>query len=285
MNALEIKNLSKNYDRFHLEEINLELPQGNIMGLIGENGAGKSTLIKAVLDLIQKDSGEVYFYGSPLDGMQTELKEQIGVVFDSLHFHETLTPVQIGSISKLTYQNWDENLYQEYLQKFKLPEKSKIKDFSKGMKMKLSIAAALSHHAKLLILDEPTAGLDPIARDELLDIFLDFMQDETHSILISSHITSDLEKIADYITFIHEGKILFTKSKDELVYEYRIARCGEADFQELKSQKGAVWRKMDYQYDVLLPDGKNLEHRYPDCQFDRASIDEIMLLYVKGERV
>ncbi len=285
MNALEIRNVSKNYDRFQLEHVSLELPQGCIMGLIGENGAGKSTLIKAILDLIQKDSGEVLFYGKPLDSSQTELKEQIGVVFDSIHFHEVLTPLQIGSISALTYQNWDENLYQKYLKDFKLPEKSKIKDFSKGMKMKLNIAVALSHQAKLLILDEPTAGLDPIARDELLDIFLDFIQDETHSILISSHITSDLEKIADYITFLHEGKLLFTKSKDELLYDYRIAKCGEADFQKLKSENGAVWRKMDYQYEVLLPDGKTIEHNYPDCPFDHAKIDEIMLLYVKGERV
>ncbi|MBE6875585.1 MAG: ABC transporter ATP-binding protein [Ruminococcus sp.] len=285
MNALEIRNISKNYDRFQLENISLELPQGCIMGLIGENGAGKSTLIKAILDLIQKDSGDVLFYGKQLDGSQTELKEEIGVVFDTIHFHEMLTPLQIGSISALTYQNWNENLYQNYLKEFKLPEKSKIKDFSKGMKMKLSIAVALSHRAKLLILDEPTAGLDPIARDELLDIFLDFIQDETHSILISSHITSDLEKIADYITFIHEGKLLFTKSKDELLYDYRIAKCGEADFQKLKSENGAVWRKMDYQYEVLLPEGKAIEHNYPDCQFDNAKIDDIMLLYVKGEKV
>lgn len=285
MNALEIKNLSKNYDRFQLENISLEIPQGCIMGLIGENGAGKSTIIKAILDLIQKDSGEILFYGQKLDDSQTDLKEQIGVVFDTIHFHEMLTPVQIGSISQLTYQNWDGKLYQEYLEKFKLPEKSKIKDFSKGMKMKLSIAVALSHQAKLLILDEPTAGLDPIARDDLLDIFLDFIQDETHSILISSHITSDLEKIADYITFIHEGKLLFTKSKDELLYDYRIAKCGEADFQKLKSEKNAVWRKMDYQYEVLLPEGNKTEANYPDCQFDHATIDEIMLLYVKGERI
>ena len=284
MNALEVKNISKSYERFKLENISMELPQGSIMGLIGENGAGKSTLIKAILDLIKKDSGEVLFYGKPLDGSQTDLKEEIGVVFDTIHFHEMLNAEQIGNISALTYQHWNADLYQEYLKKFNLPDKSKIKDLSKGMKMKLSIAIALSHGAKLLILDEPTAGLDPIARDELLDIFLDFIQDETHSILISSHITSDLEKIADYITFIHEGKLFFTKSKDELLYDYRIVRCGENDFEALKAEEGAVWRKMDYQYEVLLPNGRALEHKYHDCHFDTAKIDEIMLLYVKGEK-
>ena len=151
--------------------------------------------------------------------------------------------------------------------------------------MKLSIAVALSHKAKLLILDEPTAGLDPIARDELLDIFLDFVQDEEHSILLSSHITTDLEKIADYITFLHEGKLIFTKSKDELLYDYRIVRCGEKDFEKLKSESGAIYRKMDYQYEILLPNGRALESKYFNCVFERPKIDEIMLMQVKGEQV
>ena len=284
MEALEIKNVTKKYNNFTLDNVSFSVPQGSIMGLIGENGAGKSTLIKAVLDLVNKDSGEVDIYGKKHDRKAKEIREDVGVVFDSLHYHENLNPAQISQISALTYKNWDEKAFTNYLSAFKLNEKSKIKTMSKGMKMKLGIAIALSHKAKLLILDEPTAGLDPVARDELLDIFLDFMQDETHSILISSHITTDLEKVADYITFIHEGKVLLSKPKDELLYDYRIVRCGESDFVELKEEEGAVWRKHDYQYEVLLPTGKMLESKYTSCEMERPTIDEIMLMYIKGER-
>lgn len=282
MQALEIKGVTKKYENFTLDNISVSLPQGCIMGLIGENGAGKSTLIKAMLDLIHKDSGEVLFYGKPLD---SRIKEDIGVVFDTIHYYETLTVRQINHVNALSYQNWNSDLYQEYLKKFNLPETAQVKELSKGMKMKLSIAAALSHQTKLLILDEPTAGLDPVAREELLDIFLDFVQDEQHSILLSSHITSDLEKIADYITFLHNGKLIFTKTKDELLYDYRIVRCGAKDFEQLKAESGARYRKMDYQYEVLLPNGKELEHKYSNCVFERAKIDEIMLMQIKGEQV
>lgn len=282
MNILDVSHVTKDYGRFRLDDVSMELPEGCIMGLVGENGAGKSTLIKAILGLIHKDAGEVSFQGETLDPGSRQM-EEIGVVFDALHFHENFTPEKIGAVSALTFQNWDAAFYQELLQQFQLPEKSRIKGFSKGMRMKLNIAIALSHKARLLLMDEPTAGLDPIARDELLDIFLDFVQDETHSILLSSHITTDLEKIADYITFLHGGKVLFTKPKDELRYSYRIVRCGEQDFRKLKEEKGAIWRKMDYQYEVLLPEGSTLERKYPDCSFDRATIDEIMLLHVKGE--
>lgn len=281
MNTLEISHVTKDYGRFRLDDVSMALPEGCIMGLVGENGAGKSTLIKTILGLARRNAGEVSFCGEPLDPGSRQM-EEIGVVFDALHFHESFTPEKIGTVSALTFQNWDGDMYQSYLEQFKLPKKSKIKGFSKGMRMKLSIAAALSHKARLLLLDEPTSGLDPIARDELLDILMDFMQDETHSILLSSHITSDLEKIADYITFLHEGKILFTKPSYELQYAYRIVRCGEEMFGKIKTEKGAVWRKMDYQYEVLLPEGNALEKKYPECSFDRATIDEIMLLYVKG---
>lgn len=283
MNILEISNLTKDYGRFKLNDVSLELPEGCIMGLIGENGAGKSTLIKAALGLVRRDAGEVSFRGETLVPGSPQM-EEVGVVFDTLRFHENLTPAQIGRISASTFRSWNEAVYSEHLRRFDLPEKSKIKGFSKGMRMKMSLAAALSHNARLLLLDEPTAGLDPIARDELLDLFLEFVQDETHSILLSSHITSDLEKIADYVTFLHKGRLLFTKPSYELQYNYRIVRCGEQDFQKLKAEKGALWRKMDYNYEVLLPGGSTLEKKYPGCSFDRASIDEIMLLSVKGEK-
>ncbi len=284
MDALSIKGLTKNYSKFKLSNIDMVIPQGCIMGLIGENGAGKSTLIKSILDLVNRESGEIEFYGQKLDRNSCDLREDIGVVFDTLHFHETLDPKKIGKISSYTFKNWDNKVYEENLKKFGLDGKMKIKEMSKGMKMKLGIAIALSHKAKLLILDEPTAGLDPVAREDLLDLFLEFMQDETHSILISSHITSDLEKVADYITFIHEGKLLMSKSKDELLYDYRIVRCGESDYIELKEEQGAVWRRQDYQYEVLLPNGKELESKYTSCNFERPTIDEIMLMYIRGER-
>lgn len=284
MDALCIKNITKKYEKFTLNDVSFSIPQGCIMGLIGENGAGKSTVIKAILDLIRTETGEVKFYGETLTGDSVNLKEDIGIVFDTLHFHDGLTPEKIDKISKYTYKNHDSKTFRNYLEQFKLSGKMKISEMSKGMKMKLNIAIALSHNAKLLILDEPTGGLDPIARDELLDIFLDFMQDETHSILISSHITSDLEKIADYITFIHEGNVIFTKSKDELIYEYRIVRCGEKQFEKLRTEKGAIFRKMDYQYEILLPNGRNLEGVFDECTFERPTIDEIMLLHVKGEQ-
>ncbi len=284
MEALKICNVTKKYKKFTLDDINFSIPQGSIMGLIGENGAGKSTIIKAVLDLINKDNGEVMFYGQKLHRNAVDLKEDIGVVFDSIHYNEMLKVSEISKINKYTFKNWNEEKFRNYCKIFKISYSKKIKELSKGMKMKLQIAAALSHEAKFLILDEPTAGLDPVARDDLLDIFLDFMQDETHSILFSSHITSDLEKIADYVTFIHEGKVLLSKSKDELIYDYRIVHCGESDFIELKNEKGAVWRKRDFQYDVLLPNGSKLESKYSACTFERPTIDEIMLMYIKGEQ-
>lgn len=282
MNILEISNMTKDYGRFKLNDVSIDLPEGCIMGLVGENGAGKSTLLKAALGLVNRNAGEVRFRGETLVPGSPQM-EEIGVVFDTLRFHETLTPSQIGTISAQTFRNWDEAAFREHLKRFDLPEKSKIKGFSKGMRMKLNLAVALSHKARLLLMDEPTAGLDPIARDELLDLFLDFVQDETHSILLSSHITSDLEKAADYITFLHKGKLLFTKPTYELQYNYRIVRCGEQDFRKLKEEKGAVWRKMDYNYEILLPEGSSLEKKYPNCSFDRGTIDEIMLLSVKGE--
>ncbi len=283
MDALTLSNVTKSYDKFKLDNISFSIPQGCIMGLIGENGAGKSTIFKAVLDLINKDNGEIMFYGQKLDRDSSDLKEDIGVVFDTLHYPETLKPSEISKINKYSFKNWSDEAFRKYCDTFKIEYKKKIKDLSKGMKMKLGIAAALSHSAKFLILDEPTSGLDPVAREEMLDIFLDFMQDETHSILISSHITTDLEKIADYITFIHEGKLLLSKSKDELIYDYRLVHCGESDFTELKNEDGAVWRKRDFQYDVLLPNGSTLESKYSACTFERATIEEIMLMYIKGE--
>ncbi len=281
--ALQIQKLTKTYESFALEQVDLALPQGCIMGLVGENGAGKSTLIKAALDLIRRDSGCIQFYGEALDKNPMALHEIIGVVFDTLCFYESLTLAQIDRICAGIYQQWNSETYRQWLERFSLPHKEKIKALSKGMKMKLNLAVALSHNAKLLILDEPTSGLDPIARDELMDVFLDFVQDETHSILFSTHITTDLERIADYITFLHKGRVVFTRSKDALLYDYGIVRCGEAQFIQLAKEPGIRWRKMEYQYEILVPDQKEILAKYPGCAVDKATIDEIMLLHVKGE--
>lgn len=281
--SLNIENISKNYTGFKLNHVSFNIPKGTIMGLIGENGAGKSTIINAVLDLIKKDDGKVTFWGQELSSSK-QLKEDIGVVFDGINFYETLTPVKVGKILKTAYKQWDDNLYNEYLKRFQIPEKKEIKTFSKGMKMKLSIAAALSHKPKILILDEATSGLDPVMRDDILDLFLEFVQDEEHSILMSSHITTDLEKVADYITFIHKGNIIFSKSKDELIYNYGIIRCGASLFEQLDKSEMLAYKKEEYQWNVLVEDKEKARRKYKNAVIDNATIDDILLLYVKGDR-
>lgn len=281
---LQVENLTKQYAGFQLDHVSFSVPKGTIMGLIGENGAGKSTTINAILDLIHKDGGTVAFWGQELSSSK-QLKEDIGVVFDDINFYAALTPAQIGKISAAAYQQWDEVMYQDFLKRFQLPAGKEIKTFSKGMKMKLCIAAALSHKPKLLILDEATSGLDPVMRDDILDIFLEFVQDENHSILMSSHITTDLEKVADYITFIHQGKVLFCKTKDELRYQYGIIRCGAALFGQIDRTEILTYRKDDYQWNVLVADKENAARKYKNAVVDDATIDDIMLLYVKGEQL
>ena len=282
-NILEVRNLTKQYADFTLDHVSFSIPKGTIMGLIGENGAGKSTTINAILDLIHKDDGTVTFWGQELSSTK-QLKEDIGVVFDGINFYETLTAAKVGKISQAAYKQWDDLLYREYLNRFQLPTDKEIKTFSKGMKMKLCIAVALSHRPKLLILDEATSGLDPVMRDDILDVFLEFVQDEEHSIMISSHITTDLEKVADTITFIHQGKVLFCKAKDELLYHYGIIRCGAAIFDEIDKSEILAYRKEDYQWNVLVADKEKARRRYKNAVVDDAAIDDILLLYVKGER-
>ncbi|NBI86178.1 ABC transporter ATP-binding protein [Lachnospiraceae bacterium] len=281
-NILEVKNLTKKYADFTLDHVSFSIPKGTIMGLIGENGAGKSTTIRAILDLIHKDDGTVTFWGQKLSSTK-QLKEDIGVVFDDINFYETLTAAKVGKISQTAYKQWDERLYRGYLNRFLLPADKEIKTFSKGMKMKLCIAVALSHKPKLLVLDEATSGLDPVMRDDILDIFLEFVQDEGHSIMISSHITTDLEKVADNITFIYHGKVLFCKAKDELLYQYGIVRCGAAVFDEIDKSEILAYRKEDYQWNVLVADKQKARRRYKNTVVDDATIDDILLLYVKGE--
>lgn len=282
---LQVENLTKQYPDFKLDHVSFSIPKGVIMGLIGENGAGKSTTINAILDLIQKDEGVVKFWGQELSSDPRNIKENIGVVFDGINFYETLTPAKIGRISASAYKQWDETAYDNYLKKLQLPPRKEIKAFSRGMKMKLSIAVALSHKPKLLILDEATGGLDPVMRDDMLDLFLDFVQDENHSILMSSHISTDLEKVADYITFIHKGKALFCKEKDELRYQYGIIRCKKDQFDAIDRSEILAYRKRDYQWDVLVADKEKARRKYKTAVVDDATIDDILLLYVKGDQI
>lgn len=278
---LQVENLTKQYPGFTLDHVSFSVPKGTIMGLIGENGAGKSTTINAILDLIHKDDGTVAFWGQELSSSK-ELKENIGVVFDGINFYETLTPAKVGKISSAAYKQWDEHLYKDYLKRFQLPADKEIKTLSKGMKMKLCIAVALSHKPKLLILDEATTGLDPVMRDDILDVFLEFVQDENHSIMMSSHISTDLEKVADYITLIHQGKVIFCKTKDELRYHYGIIRCGAAVFDQIDKNEVLVCRKEEYQWSVLVADKEKAKRKYKNAIVDDATIDDILLLYVKG---
>lgn len=279
--AIDIKDLHKKYAGFSLQNISFCVPRGSIVGLIGENGAGKTTTIKAILNLIDIEGGEISVLGSPTR-IAKRTREDIGVVFDDLCFHENLTVAQLGKIMQGMYKKWDMALFKQYCHRFSLDEKKHIGELSKGMKMKLSITIALSHQPKLLILDEATSGLDPVMRDEILDVFLDFIQDEQNSVLLSSHITSDLEKVADYIVFIHQGKVIFSLPKDTLLYQYGILRCRTDEFNQLDKDDILAYQKKDFEWEVLVSDKEKAAQKYKKCVIDNATIDEIMLLYVKG---
>ena len=283
---LEVQGLNKQYPKsdFSLNNVSFSIPCGSIMGFVGENGAGKTTTIGCILNTLIKDRGSVKIFGKEMTDDATDLRDNIGVVYDTCPLPDKLTPAKIAGAMRHIYTNWDDALFKEYLTKFKLPEKKKIKTFSRGMTMKLSVAVALSHRPKLLILDEATSGLDPIVRDDILDVFLDFVQDENNSILFSSHITSDLEKVADFITFIHYGNIIFSESKDVLKYNYGIMRCKAAQFDEIDKADILAYRKHAYQIDVLVADKQAAEQKYRDVIIDSVSIEEIMLMLVKGER-
>ncbi|ATD54157.1 ABC transporter ATP-binding protein [Clostridium chauvoei] len=276
-NILEIKNLSKNYTDFSLKNLNLNVPTGCITGFIGENGAGKSTTIKLILDIIHRDNGEIKILGTDNKSLSNNLKEEIGVVLDESCFPENLNLTDIDKIMKRTYKSWDKDVFEKYSSKFSLPKNKSIKDYSKGMKMKLSIAVALSHNPKLLILDEATSGLDPIVRDEILDVFLDFIQDENHSIFISSHIISDLEKICDYIAFIHKGQLIFNESKDELLDKYGLLKCSTKEFDSINKDFVIGYRKNTFGIEALV-----VKNKVPKgFIIDNPSIEDIMLYHVK----
>jgi ABC-type multidrug transport system, ATPase component len=284
--TLILKNVNKKYEKsnFAIKDISFSIPEGSIVGFIGENGAGKSTTMNCILNVIRRDSGTIEIFGREMTDEDIDIRENIGVVYDSNNFPEYLTAKQLADILGRIYSKWDDFCFEQFLRRFGLPESQKIKSYSRGMSMKLAIAVALSHDSKLLILDESTSGLDPIMRDEILDVLLEFVKQENHSILLSSHITSDLEKIADYIVFIHNGEIILNKTKDELIYEYGVIRCSENDFYNILPEDILSSMKKDYQIDVLIKNKKLMEKKYKNLIIDSVSLDEIMLLLAKGER-
>ena len=281
-NALELHGICKQYGSFALRNVGFTLPRGTVMGLIGENGAGKTTTIKAVLDLIRPDSGEITVLGK--HGSDPSVREKIGVVLEDGGFPSTMNLAQVSTLLGRAYKNWNAEQFASYIEKFGMDMKmdmgKAIKDYSKGMKTKLNIAAALSHDAELLLLDEPTSGLDPVVRDEVLDLLYDFMQDETHAILLSSHITSDLDKIADEITFIHKGEVLLSEPIDELLDTYGVLRCTADQLDALDPSAVRAKRVGTFGCEALVRrDGVPA-----NWSVEPVNIEQIMLFLTRGER-
>ena len=285
-NIIEIKKLKKKYDdKFELGKIDLAIPKGVIVGLIGENGAGKTTLIKSMLNIIKIDSGEIKIFGKDYKKEEKEIKEDIGVVLDNMFFPELLNAKDINNAMKDVYKNWDSELYFSYLKEFDLADNKPLKSMSKGMRKKLEIATALAHKPKLLILDEPTSGLDPVVRNEVLDIFLKFIEDEEHSILLSTHITSDLEHIADEIIFIDKGKKVLQKSRDEIIDNYGILKCDIDYFSNIDKKDIIAYKKTKYAYEILVNDKKQASKKYHSCVIDKITLEDLMVLVIKGEKI
>ena len=283
-NNIELQNVSKKYKDFELRNISFNVPQGCIVGLIGENGAGKTTTIKSILN-ITKSEGTIKVFGKDSVKNEKEIKEETGVVLDDSFLSDYLTAKQVNSIMKDFYKTWNEEKYMNLLKQFNLPADKLIKDFSSGMKMKLKIATAISHNPKILILDEPTSGLDPVVRNEILDIFRRYIEDdETRSILLSTHITTDLEHISDYIVFIEKGRMIFNLPTNELLENYGIVKCSKQDFTRLDKKDYITYKNSKYQYEVLINNKNGIRNKYGITTIDKPSIEDIMLFYIKGEK-
>ena len=280
--SIEIKDLEKKYPNFSLKVNELNIPSGTVIGLIGENGAGKTTLIKSILNIIKKDDGKIKIFDKDLEEQELNIKEDIGVVLDNTFFPELLNSKNIDSIMKDIYKNWDTKLFYKYLESFGIKDNQILKTMSKGMRKKVEIATALSHHPKLLILDEATSGLDPIVRNEVLDLFLDFISDEEHTIILSTHITSDLEHIADYIIFIDKGKIILENTRDEIIDNYGILKCDIQKFDEIDKDDIISYRKSKYSYEILIKNKGKCREKYKDLVIDKITIEDLMLLMIKG---
>ena len=283
-NVIELKNVVRDYGDFKLDHISFAVPEGSVCGFIGQNGAGKTTTINLILDIINRDEGEINLFGKPVDQNHAYVREDVGVVFDEMGFHEFMTAKDINIMMKNIYKNWDEKVFFEYLKKFSLPSKKKCGAFSRGMRMKLQIAAALSHKAKLLIMDEPTSGLDPIVRNEIIGIFRDFVVEEDHTILLSSHITGDLEKIADEVVFIDGGKIVLSGNKDEILEKHGILKCKKEEASKVSETLIVGGEEEDYSTSILVNDRHAAAKLYPDMVMEEAALEDIMIYYVNAEK-
>lgn len=284
-NAIEIKGVTKHYEGFTLDNISFDVPKGCIMGFIGQNGAGKTTTIHSLLHITNINEGEIKLLGLDHVKDEAEIKKRIAVVFDEMPFHDIFNAKDMARIFEGLYPEWDNMAYSQYLERFQLPIKKKIGQFSKGMKMKLQIACALSHNAELLVMDEATTGLDPVVRDDILHIFMEYLQNGERSILMSSHITSDLEKIADMVTFIDRGHILLTGYKDELIEKHGILKCDKDKLSEIDLEDIVNVRTNNFGAEVMVTDRESAGYKYKGAVIDPASLDDIMLYYVhKGEK-
>ncbi|NLA96564.1 MAG: ABC transporter ATP-binding protein [Clostridiaceae bacterium] len=276
--VIEIKSLEKHFGRFSLGPLDLSVPQGCIVGYIGENGSGKSTTLKLILGLLRADAGKIMLWGQPIQEMNPSLMNRIGVVFDDLNLPREMTVKEVGRFCRFSFDTWEEKTFQEHLERFGLPLGEKLKNLSRGMKMKLSLAIALSHKAELLILDEATSGLDPVVRDDILDLLLDFLQDKTHAVMISSHVLSDLEKAADYIALLHEGRLLLMEHKDELKDHYALCSVDDETAASLPTDAILGQRKHAFGQELLvkrelMPEG---------IELSKPTIEDIMVYFVKG---
>ncbi|MBQ2238786.1 MAG: ABC transporter ATP-binding protein [Lachnospiraceae bacterium] len=283
-NAIEISHLSKKYDGFALQDISLTVPKGCIMGFIGQNGAGKTTTIRSILNMMPLDSGIIHVLGYDHEKEECKAKEHIGFVFDEMGFHKVLNATDLNKMFRNIYKNWDETAFFQNLERFGLPKKKAVGKFSRGMQMKLQIAVALSHQAKLLIMDEPTSGLDPVVRNEILDIFLEFVQNEEHTILLSSHITSDLERIADYITFIDQGKILLFGERISILEDHGMIKCKKEEVAKIPSEYIVGKRVSQFSVEVLVKEKKRCIQECPEFLMEEVSLDEIMIFYISGSK-
>ena len=283
-NVIELKNVVKDYGDFKLDHISFAVPEGSVCGFIGQNGAGKTTTINLILDIINRDEGEINLFGKPVDKDHAYVREDVGVVFDEMGFHEFMTAKDINIMMKNIYKNWDEVAFFDYLKKFSLPSKKKCGAFSRGMRMKLQISVAMSHKAKLLIMDEPTSGLDPIVRNEMIGIFRDFVVEEDHTILLSSHITGDLEKIADEVVFIDGGKIVLSGNKDEILEKHGILKCKKEEASKVSEALIVGVEKEAYSTSILVNDRQAAAKLYPDMVIEEAALEDIMIYYVNAKK-
>lgn len=284
-NILELIDITKRYENFTLDKVNFVCPQGSITGLIGPNGAGKTTIIHSILDVIKPDAGRVSIFGKERHELTMEEKAQIAVVYDDNCLPAYLASKEIGKIFRRIYPNWDERLFIHYMERLEIPQKTAVRDMSKGNKIKMNLAVALSHYPRLLVLDEITSALDPLIREEILSLFLEFIEDESRGILFSSHIITDLEKIADYITFINNGRVVFSKDKDELLYNYTLVHCKASAFKEIDKNLMIAYRAQESHVDFLIE--KDAAGKMPQSVSlaEKPTIEEIMLILAKGEKV